>query len=348
MSNSRRLPVYILHDGSEAAVHGITTLIDHLRCDPQSLETVWLSFISLAGAAKQTVPLTDLCAIGNVDVTSEGAGAPDVDGGLCLFEADVQKSLRKTTSTTKGDWRPILVLFVGADPQGELKRGIDVIRERRCGHRLAFVGSGVSPLPRARLIDGGFELFEVVDGLVKPGSWSDTNLPWGAVLAKAITAPYLWNAIPPPMELPPPVSLDDQGKPMVKFESDVASWTSDQGDKARPEAPELKTNNIFTADLGKLSTDGRLTRLGLLGYFLLYFALIVLSVLVGYFSMTLSSIVSMVALGIFLIGLIKRAHDVGLSGWFILVPFLGFWLFVAPGERDENRFGKNPRTPAKG
>ena len=47
--------------------------------------------------------------------------------------------------------------------------------------------------------------------------------------------------------------------------------------------------------------------------------------------MTLASVVSTVAWGIFVLGLIKRAHDLGLSGWYILIPFFGFWLFFAPG-----------------
>jgi uncharacterized protein YegL len=113
MYSSRRLPVYVLHDGSADAHRGFPALVEGLRSDPYALETVWLSFISLAGSAKQTVPLTEIEAIGNVGAAEVAAGAPDLRGGLSLFESDVNANLRKTTATTKGDWRPILVLFFG-------------------------------------------------------------------------------------------------------------------------------------------------------------------------------------------------------------------------------------------
>jgi len=205
MSFARRLPVYVLHDGSEYAVRGLSRLVDSLRCDPQALEMVWLSFISLAGAAKLTVPLTDICAIGNAGVVESEVGAPDLDGGLSIFESDAHEKLRKTTATTKGDWRPYLVLFLSTNPLGELKIGLDAIGARRCGYRLAFVGAAVSSLARARLTDSGFELFDVTDGLVKPSPEWTTSLPWDKLLCMTFTKPYDWRAVPAPLgTLPPP------------------------------------------------------------------------------------------------------------------------------------------------
>ncbi len=39
---------------------------------------------------------------------------------------------------------------------------------------------------------------------------------------------------------------------------------------------------------------------------------------------------------------VRRMHDVGKSGWFILVPIYNFVLAVTEGDKGENRFGSVP------
>ncbi len=41
---------------------------------------------------------------------------------------------------------------------------------------------------------------------------------------------------------------------------------------------------------------------------------------------------------------VKRSHDIGNSGWYILIPFYGLFLLFAPGNEGTNRYGVNPRT----
>lgn len=40
---------------------------------------------------------------------------------------------------------------------------------------------------------------------------------------------------------------------------------------------------------------------------------------------------------------VKRSHDLGNSGWFLLIPLYGFLLLFAGGEPGENRFGVDPK-----
>ena len=41
---------------------------------------------------------------------------------------------------------------------------------------------------------------------------------------------------------------------------------------------------------------------------------------------------------------IKRSHDIGYSGWFILIPFYNpFFLMFMDGQRGQNKYGENPK-----
>ena len=39
---------------------------------------------------------------------------------------------------------------------------------------------------------------------------------------------------------------------------------------------------------------------------------------------------------------IKRCHDRGNSGWWLLVPFYHFWMLFADGDIGPNEYGENP------
>jgi uncharacterized membrane protein YhaH (DUF805 family) len=40
---------------------------------------------------------------------------------------------------------------------------------------------------------------------------------------------------------------------------------------------------------------------------------------------------------------VRRMHDVGKSGWFLLIPIYNFILAVSEGEKGENQYGANPK-----
>jgi uncharacterized membrane protein YhaH (DUF805 family) len=41
---------------------------------------------------------------------------------------------------------------------------------------------------------------------------------------------------------------------------------------------------------------------------------------------------------------VRRIHDTGKSGWFILLPIYNLILFLTPGNKGENKFGADPKN----
>ena len=52
---------------------------------------------------------------------------------------------------------------------------------------------------------------------------------------------------------------------------------------------------------------------------------------------TLAILLPSIAVGV------RRMHDVGKSGWFLLIPIYNFILAVSEGEKGENQYGTNPK-----
>ena len=42
---------------------------------------------------------------------------------------------------------------------------------------------------------------------------------------------------------------------------------------------------------------------------------------------------------------VRRMHDVGKSGWFLLIPFYNLYLLCIDGNVGENKYGSNPKNP---
>ena len=126
----RRLPIYFLIDISESMVgepiqqveEGLSTIIQALKTDPNAIETVWISIIVFAGQPKTLVPLQEIInfypprfPIGSGTSLSKGLGH-------LMFE--LRKNIVKTTTETKGDWKPIVFLFTDGVPTDDCKNAI--------------------------------------------------------------------------------------------------------------------------------------------------------------------------------------------------------------------------------
>jgi len=53
---------------------------------------------------------------------------------------------------------------------------------------------------------------------------------------------------------------------------------------------------------------------------------------------TLAVFIPSIAVGV------RRMHDVGKSGWFLLIPIYNFILAVSEGEKGDNKYGPDPKV----
>ena len=73
-----------------------------------------------------------------------------------------------------------------------------------------------------------------------------------------------------------------------------------------------------------------------------YLATFILSMIAGAISSWLSSIVSLAVLLPSIAAGVRRMHDVGKSGWYLIIPIYNIILAASPSEQAENQWGPIP------
>ncbi len=135
----RRLPVYLLVDVSgsmlgekiESVKSGIQMLVATLHKDPQALETAYLRVITVGSNATQVVPLTELAAFQQPELTAGGMTA--MGEALELLCKCAQNEVVKTTAERKGDWRLMVFIFTDGMPNDDVQKGISALRSMKWG-----------------------------------------------------------------------------------------------------------------------------------------------------------------------------------------------------------------------
>ena len=119
-------------------------MLSALRQDPYALESVHLSIITFDVVAREYLPLTplDQVQLGEIEVPS--AGATFLGAALELLIQHVDRDVRKHTSDTKGDWRPLLFIMTDGSPS-DLHTYRQAIREIRQRHFGTIVACAAGP-----------------------------------------------------------------------------------------------------------------------------------------------------------------------------------------------------------
>lgn len=89
----------------------------------------------------------------------------------------------------------------------------------------------------------------------------------------------------------------------------------------------------------------------ILFYNIIIIAAYILAIILMFISSTLGSIV-LGLIGLLVLALliptiavaVRRMHDVGKSGWFILIPIYNIILLITEGEKGDNQYGPDPKA----
>jgi uncharacterized protein YegL/ribosomal protein L37AE/L43A len=139
-TGERRLPIYFLIDTSggmagapiEAVRRGLEQFKLEVQGDTFALETVCIGIITFGGRAnfitKGLIPF-DQFAPPQIDT---GGDQAQLGEGLRLLIDSLDKDVRRPIrGGTKGDWRPLVFIFIGSEPTDDWKETREKILQRK-------------------------------------------------------------------------------------------------------------------------------------------------------------------------------------------------------------------------
>ena len=136
-----------------------------------------------------------------------------------------------------------------------------------------------------------------------------------------------------------------------KVEDKNRSTIVEQGESSKKSSAELPINNSKGMFRRLLTPRGRIRRteffISCFCYLIVYFLLSVM-IHIAYETdramLIYLKVIDVLFFVLFVFQCIKRCHDWGHSGWFILIPFMIIFLIFAEGDDDVNSFGTNPKV----
>ena len=212
MSESRRLPVYLLLDTSgsmsgepiEQVRQGVRQLLLDLRSDPQALETAYLSVISFDSSAQQLVPLTELVMFN--EPTLQAGGSTSLGEALKLLEQCLDNEVRKSTPTQKGDWKPLIFLMTDGQPTDNWEMYADRIKQKRPGNIIACAaGPSAEAEPLKRITEVVVRLHDLQpESLRAFFKWVSSSIKTTSQSVAQVTGDAAPVNLPPP---PPAIQI---------------------------------------------------------------------------------------------------------------------------------------------
>jgi len=186
----------------EAVKNGIQVMLASLRSDPYALETVYLSVITFESDAKQVTPLTELMAFTEPNLNASGCTA--LGEALELLCQCVDKEIVKTTSNTKGDWKPLVFLMTDGSPTDDIKKGLEAVRKQKFGTFVACAAGSAADTSVLKQITECVVSLDTADSesIKKFFKWVSASISVGSIKAEGGGGQETISVA----ELPPPPS----------------------------------------------------------------------------------------------------------------------------------------------
>jgi uncharacterized protein YegL len=151
MSHTRRLPVYLVIDCSEsmagpafeAVQHGLDTLLNDLRADPNAIETVSICVITFHAKAKIAVPLTEVPSF-TLPKLVLGSGT-SLGTALELLLQRMNQEVVVQTADRKGDWKPLVFILTDGNPTDTWFSIADIFKSTVSGRKANVIALACGP-----------------------------------------------------------------------------------------------------------------------------------------------------------------------------------------------------------
>ncbi|GAB4548184.1 MAG: VWA domain-containing protein [Anaerolineae bacterium] len=147
----RRRPVYLLLDTSssmlgspiQAVEQGLRLIYNELMNNPHAIETVYLSVITFADAARQVIKL---CSVEDFKPPTLAAnGSTALGAAMTLLDQVLDRELIANSEGRKGDYRPLVFLLTDGAPTDEWREAVNRLKARKQSKLGAFVALGCGP-----------------------------------------------------------------------------------------------------------------------------------------------------------------------------------------------------------
>ena len=189
-AGTRRLPVYLMLDCSgsmagepiEAVRMGLRSLLSDLKSDPQALETVWMSIITFDSSAKQLSPLTEIGTFQEPTIDTDASGSRATGEALRLVSQCIDKEVRKTVASQKGDWKPLVFLITDGQPTDSWENPADELRRKTASTIACAAGPGADESVLKRIAETVVRLQDT-----SPGSLG-ASMRWVSASIKTTSA----------------------------------------------------------------------------------------------------------------------------------------------------------------
>jgi uncharacterized protein YegL len=205
----RRLPIYLVLDTSgsmagepiEAVRQGVKALLSDLRGDPQAIETAFLSVITFNSGAQQLCPLTELMAFQEPALDASGTTA--LGEAIRLLDQAIDKEVRKSSGTQKGDWKPLVFLMTDGEPTDSWQAPADSLKKKKVGNIIACAaGSNAKTDPLKHLTEIVVKLDNLQpDTLKKFFKWVSDSIKTTSASVSQVAADAPVNLPPPPQQI---------------------------------------------------------------------------------------------------------------------------------------------------